>query len=208
MSVLGYDEQDSNGLFYICDDGRTVSGSPPPTHDKNIVAMMAKVVRSTRRTVTSSPLKKFRLQTNRQNLCRLHQRNSLPIKDVNLSLNQGKLPHASCKSVYCEIRLKGKHCRSFDASLTKSESIGTLHVDTKVKVDVKSTKGHNYFVTSVEEYSDFVAVRMIKYKYQSSDMLLRFVRFFERQNGQNIKNVHTTGVLNSPVRSTNSTARE
>lgn len=115
----------------------------------------------------------------------------LPVKAVNRHVKARLLPHMTCPSIDCQSRLKGKYRRRFDGSLTRSEEIWALHVDTKGMLHVSSTEGHRYFVTIVEEASRYVKV--VKSNMEVSELLLRFVKFFEKQTGRVVKRMHMDG---------------
>lgn len=77
--------------------------------------------------------------------------------------------------------------------MTRASEMGTLHFDTKGKIETPSINGPNYFASIIDEYSRYTAVRPIKSKADASDAVLRFVRFFERQTGCTVRKVHTYG---------------
>ena len=108
-------------------------------------------------------------------------------------VRNGFLRHVVCTFINCRSCAKEKFKRRFDGSLTKENRIGVLHVDTKGKLEMESVNGQNYFLTIVEEYSRFTAVRPIGTKGDASRELLQIVQFFERQTGQSVRTIHTDG---------------
>lgn len=80
--------------------------------------------------------------------------------------------------------------RQFGRSVTKSLCIRTLHFDTKGKVETEYIHGYSYFLTITEEQTRFVAVRSLKWKADAAESIIRFVKYFERQTGYNVKNIH------------------
>lgn len=82
--------------------------------------------------------------------------------------------------------------RSFKGSL-ESGSIGTIHVDIKVRLQVESVGDHNYFVTIVEARTRHVVVCCVNDKAAIASELVKYVRFFESQRGFPIRKIHTDG---------------
>ena len=91
----------------------------------------------------------------------------------------------------CDPCVKGKFRESFKGSLTKRTTVGHLHADTKGKIPKTSVNGYSHFVTVVDEYSRFVFTHPIKSKGEASGVVLRYVRWFERQSGSPVRSFHT-----------------
>lgn len=220
LAILGYAEQDQDGLFYLNDDGstgppvkRAVSvqqlrsmmaavdrhfGSRSNT-DRNIAATDKDFVQNANNPADTSNSVQAKMPSSvtekNETVQTWHLRlgHSLPIKAVRRHVKDGILPHISCKVIDCEVCHSGKFKRRFGGSLTSAEEVGTIHVDTKGQLETESTRGHKYFVTMIEEYSRFVSVRPIKSKGEAASEVLKFIRFFEKQSGRVVKKVHTDG---------------
>lgn len=220
FNVLGYAEQDQDGLFFISDDGKTPSPKRHSKADERQFAIMATVIGQARaryeatnghkdssadddsdktdgaRSFASAvEIVADSSKRTDESVKTWHLRlgHALPVKAVRRHVREGLLPHVVCKSTDCKVCLKGKFRRRFDGSLTDTDKFGSLHVDTKGKVDVTSVHGHNYFVTIVEEFSRFVAVRPIRSKSDAAEEVLRFVKYFEKQTGHPVRKIHTDG---------------
>lgn len=63
--------------------------------------------------------------------------------------------------------------------MTKLAEFGTLHVDTKVRLEIDSI--HAHFVTIVEDLSIYVEVHRIQSKGDSADKFLHYIKYFEKQ---------------------------
>lgn len=81
--------------------------------------------------------------------------------------------------------------RMFKGSLMNTVSFRALHVDTKGRLEVESVCGYTYFVTIVKAKTWNVAVHCVKDKSEICGELITYVRFFERQTGYPIREVHT-----------------
>lgn len=232
-SVLGYAEQDEDGLYFVRDDGKTTPPKASGKSHKKVMAMMAAVIRKAcdRQLVSSdqsdsesdvdddedpevasaaldsmdkeqsSGNNSGKLKTDTVNkktegsikTWHLRLGHALPVKAVKHHVLHGLLPHVTCKYPDCKVCLKGKFRRRFDGSITNSTTIGTLHVDTKGKVEIPSIQGHKYFVTIVEEFSRFVCVCPIRCKADAADKVLRFIKYFEKQSGHTVRRIHADG---------------
>lgn len=73
------------------------------------------------------------------------------------------------KSLLCR---KGKFRRQFKGSLTAQSEVDRSHVDTKVKVDVPSIKGHKFFLAIVKECSRYSSTFSMASKKGASELVL------------------------------------
>lgn len=108
-------------------------------------------------------------------------------------MRTGKIPTPRCSNLECESCTKSKQHRTFKESLTSDTNVGNLHDNTKRKVETTSTDGHHHFLTVVGEYSWFTTVFELRSKGESADVLLRLMRFLEKQSGHYVRSVHTDG---------------
>lgn len=116
----------------------------------------------------------------------------VPLGAVKQLARDGLLPYVQCNASYCDVCLMGKFRRSFHGSLTRADRVGTLHVNTKGQVKTSSVQGHRYLVTTVEEFTRFIAVRPIRSKSDAATEVLRFIKWFEKQCGHTVFKVHTS----------------
>lgn len=103
------------------------------------------------------------------------------------------LPHVHSVEIESDHCIKDKFKRSHRGSLTKEDHIGVLHVDTKGKIESDSVNGKRYFLTIINEFSRYLAVRPLKSKSDASGESLNFVRYFERQTGHQVRTLHANG---------------
>ena len=118
---------------------------------------------------------------------------SIPIRAVQRYVKKGALSHVKCLTADCELCVKGKFRRRYDGSLTDAQSVGSLHFNLKERLEVPSIYGPEYFVTIVDENSRLLGVRPIVRKAETSDVILKYVKYFEKQTGCTVRKVHTDG---------------
>lgn len=208
-SILGYGTQDEDGLFYVEDNQEQVpvfdsSQGPSNTSMMAIIKDHGPFEIDTddeQETDESSKSdessdtedKKMSRKQAKINSQRWHNRlgHAKSVKEISKLVRNGQLPHISCRKIDCEDCAKGKYRRKFQGSLTKEAEVGRLHVDTKGKVDTPSVNGHLFFLTIVDEYSRFTQTYPMKSKGEASELLLNFIKKFEKQSNRVVKKIHS-----------------
>lgn len=99
----------------------------------------------------------------------------------------------TCTSLDCDNLTKGKYRGCLLGSLTHYNDIGTLHVDTKVKIYVPTSEGNNYFVTIVKKLIRSVGIIPVNSKAEEAYVVLRFVNYFEEHSRSIFKRLQTDG---------------
>lgn len=126
-----------------------------------------------------------------ENLWHLRLGHTMSLPYLRKSLKEGNLPYAECRLTDCKHCGKIKFRRRFTGSLTSATSIGRIHCDTKEMVNCIFDDGHKYFITIIEEFTRFVYACPVQSKAEASEILLRFVKRFEKQSVLTFKAVHT-----------------
>ena len=129
--------------------------------------------------------------TAEENLWHILLGHTMPLVTVRKQLNDGLLPHAKCRKSYCEPCAKGKYRRRFRGSLTSTVRIGRLHCYTKGQVNFISDDGHKYLQTIVKEHLRLVSGCPMRSKSEASEIVLRFVKRFEKQSGYKVPAIRT-----------------
>lgn len=60
-------------------------------------------------------------------------------------------------------------------------------------MEVDSVKSQKYFVTIMEEHSQYVALRPMKSNAQAANEVWHFVKYFAKQSGLTVRRLHTDG---------------
>lgn len=99
-----------------------------------------------------------------------------------------KLPTVP-KDFVCEVCIKGKLCQSsFPNSHERStEKLEIIHTDLCGPIQTKSNGGASYFVTFIDESTDWTEVRFLKHKSDTFQVFKEVQKLLERQSGKKIK---------------------
>ena len=208
-SILGYGTQDDDGLFYVEDNQEQVpvfDSSQGPSV-KSMMAMIKdhgpfevgtgddQATDESSESEDSSEEEDVTMSRKEVNMNskRWHDRlgHAKSVKEISTLVRDGQLPHISCRKIDCESCAKGKYRRKFKGSLTSESEVGRLHVDTKGKVDTPSINGHLYFLTIVDEYSRYTQTYPMKSKGEASELLLNFIKRFEKQSNRVVRKIHS-----------------
>lgn len=93
------------------------------------------------------------------------------------------------KNFDCEVCIKGKLCQaSFPNSHVRSEEkLEVIHTDLCGPIQTKSNGGASYFVTFIDECTDWTEVRFLKHKSDTLEVFKEVQKLLERQSGKRIK---------------------
>lgn len=95
-------------------------------------------------------------------------------------VQNAKLPYIDCSSGDCELCSKGTFYRKHKASLITSKTTERLQVDTKGELEISSFNAYLYFLTIIDEFSQYTQTYAMKSKSEASELLLNFVKKFEK----------------------------
>lgn len=136
----------------------------------------------------------MRNEINKQaKLWQLRLGHARPLRDVRKLFRDVLLSHVPCRAVDCDTCAKKKIRKRYTGSLTNAASVGTLHCDTKGTFETNFIDGKRYFLKIVEDQSRCTLVTTLRTKCETSDALLRFIRFFKKQSGHTVRTVDTDG---------------
>lgn len=97
------------------------------------------------------------------------------------------------KEFDCEVCIKGKLCQSsFPNTHVKSnEKLEIVHTDLCGPIRTRSFGGASYFITFIDESSDWTEVRFLKNKSDAFEVFREVKNLLERQSGRKIKFVQS-----------------
>lgn len=125
--------------------------------------------------------------------CSFRLCDNMPYKPVHRLAKDGLLPCVTCTSIDSVAYLKGGQRRRLDDSPTNYAEINSLHVDTRMKLQVPIAEGRKYWFAMVEEYSCFLRVQTVSSRAEASEVLRRFLKFFANRIGRTFNKGHVHG---------------
>ena len=101
-------------------------------------------------------------------------------------------PLAKVNQPICEPYLAGKACRKpFGKAMRATQSFELIHSDICGPMNVKVRHGALYFLTVIDDYTQYGYVQLIAHRYEALDCFKRFVAKVENKHEKSLKAFRT-----------------